>query len=447
MGSSIQRRLRVLVADDMQDVAELMSEILTSIGFYVEIAEDGKQCLEKVRTFNPDLILLDIMMPRMHGFDVLKSLKSEKSTKHIGVIMCSGKNYKPDLEQAKELGAVDVILKPFPVEELMNKVSHYFSNVGLVEPTETDAPTTLSTREPFLPQIDTNRASVRLWGTRGSSPVSGQPYIRHGGNTSCVEIAYGEEERIIIDAGTGIRELGEELSTEKLRKLYIFITHTHWDHIQGFPFFLPAYLPGFELVVYGASGFGKDLKSIFKGQLDRDYFPVQMEDMHARIQFRHLEENPIRIGECKIFWEYTHHPGAAVGYKVEVAGKKVGYISDNEFLKGYLGPPDDVTMKSEIVVTYLKLIEFMSDMDLLLGEAQYSNEEYEKKIGWGHSSLSNACLLARLAMIKRWVITHHNPSYNDDFLQRKLNLTKEIFRRLGHAIDVSHGFDGMIEYL
>ena len=165
--------------------------------------------------------------------------------------------------------------------------------------------------------------------------------MRHGGDTSCVEVGQGAES-LIIDAGSGIRELGVKLARGGPRRVHLFITHTHWDHIQGFPFFAPLFIPGFEVVVYGASGFGKDLESIFRGQVDRDYFPVQFEDMRAKIDFVVLSPEPVQVGGLSVTWEYTQHPQATIGYKVEVGGRKVAYASDDEFLIGYHGSPLEI---------------------------------------------------------------------------------------------------------
>jgi len=444
MESANKQKPRVLVADDVESIVQLMKHLLVKNDFEVEVAHDGEECLEKIKSYKPDLVVLDIMMPKLHGIDVLKKINEEPRAP--GVIICTSKSYKPDLDQAKALGAFDVIEKPFEHKEFLAKVQGYFSGTaaqGMVPPA---APLKSTPETPFLPVLDTSHAILRLWGTRGSIPVSGQGYIRHGGNTSCMSIQNGDD-IVIIDAGSGIRELGTVLMKQQQRKIHLFIGHTHWDHIQGFPFFIPAYVPGFEIIIYGASGFGKDLKSIFRGQLDRDYFPVQLEDMNAHLEFLHLTDNPVDINGIKIYWEFTHHPGPTLGFKIQVHGTTIGYITDNEFLKGYLGNPEDIQPESELMNSYSKLIDFISDVDIYIGEAQYPNDEYRSKIGWGHSSLSNACLLTRLAGIKKWFVVHHDPMHYDDFLQNKLNLTKQILRDLKHPIDVCNGFDGMVELL
>ncbi|MFC1607234.1 response regulator [Candidatus Latescibacterota bacterium] len=442
--NSNQKKHRVLVADDTESITALMKHILTKNGFDVEIAEDGEQCLEKIETFQPDLVVLDIMMPKLHGMDVLKELKKKEVVP--GVIICTSKSYKPDIEQAKEIGIFDVIIKPFQQDEFINTVKKYFLGWVTPDTAKESSVVSMPSGEAYLPKIDTTRSHYHLWGTRGSIPVSGHQYNLHGGNTSCFSIECGDD-IVIIDAGSGIRELGMVLAAQKPRKIHIFIGHTHWDHIQGFPFFIPAYIPGYQLVIYGASGFGKDLQSIFQGQLDSDYFPVQMEDMRANFEFKNIKENPVKVGDISIYWEYTHHPGPTLGFKVSVHDKTIGYITDNEFLKGFCGHPEKITSDSEQLVQYSKLIEFISGVDILISEAQYTNDEYRQKIGWGHSSLSNACLLMKLAGIKEWIVTHHDPSHSDEVLQKKLNLTKQIFSDLKYNINISHGFDGKVDYL
>ncbi len=298
---------------------------------------------------------------------------------------------------------------------------------------------------PYIPVIPGEQPYVHFWGTRGSIPVSGPRFVRHGGNTSCVAIGVGDE-CFVIDAGSGIRDLGLRLLSRGPCRIHLFITHTHWDHIQGFPFFAPLFIPGYEVVIYGGPGFGKDLKSIFRGQLDRDYFPVQFEDMCANIDFQILEGESLTLDNFKIEWESTHHPAATLGFKTTWKGRTVGYVSDNEFLPGFQGAPHALNENSEIVAAHSKLIGFLKDVDLLIHEAQYTNEEYVTKIGWGHSSLTNACLLAKLTRAKRWIIPHHDPLHDDMALASKLNLTREILRSLDYPIEVSHAFDELIAY-
>ncbi len=293
---------------------------------------------------------------------------------------------------------------------------------------------------------DTPSGQIVLWGSRGSSPTPGGRYIRHGGHTSCMSLTH-DGVQFIFDAGSGIRELGRSLMEDPPRQLHLFITHTHWDHIQGFPFFVPAYTPGWEIEIYGAKNFNKPLKSVFKGQLDREYFPVQMQDMRAHLDFHHLHESSMTIEGVTISWVQTCHPGTTLGFKIEVEGKKIVWMPDNEFLRGHLDPLEELTRDSEIVQPHLPVLDFITGADLLFHEAQYTDEEYLHKIDWGHSSVGNACALANMAGVKRWVITHHDPAHDDGFLETKLNMTRRLLDRMGSKVQVAHGYDGLTEYL
>ena len=439
---------RILIAEDVRVIAFKMAQALQAAGYTVETAADGEECLDKARQMLPDLVVLDIMMPKMHGIEVLKTMRDEHRTARTGVIVCTAKDFKTEHDEAARLGVFAFMTKPFEPAALVKKVEAYFARRGGYQG-RPEFPTPIVARESqssvFSPVLDTTRLRCTIWGTRGSTPTPGARFLRHGGHTSCMSVVLGDEQ-FIFDAGSGIRELGFDVLHTPRRNLHLFITHTHWDHIQGFPFFAPAYVPGFEITIYGAEGFGKDLKSVLRGQLDREYFPVQMEDMHSDLQFRHLAENPMAVGSALVSWEFSQHPGATVGYKIEIEGRKIAWVPDNEFLQGYTGAPEAITRDHPLVEPYGRMIDFLSDADVVIHEAQYSCEEYPKKIRWGHSSISNACALMKLAGVRHWIITHHDPMHDDALLDTKLQLTRQILERLGHEMEVTHGYDGMTEY-
>jgi len=298
---------RVLVADDVKMLALKISGALKAQDYETAVAADGEQYLEMVESFQPNLLILDIMMPKVHGIEVLQRLQS----KDVGVIVCTAKDFETDRSKFQELGAWAVIVKPFAQDQVVAKVDQYFSLPDDLDATWT-APLPRAKAAAFQHERRTGAGSCRLWGTRGSIPVSEPQFLRHGGNTSCMSIDHGED-CIIFDAGSRIRRLEMALMSEGPRQIHLFVTHTHWDHIQGFPFFAPAWTPGFDITVYGAEGFGKDLKSVFQGQLDRDYFPVQMEGMPAHLEFKQLSGDSVRIGDAVVTWEFAQHPGATLG--------------------------------------------------------------------------------------------------------------------------------------
>lgn len=435
---------KILLAEDVRAISMRMSHALEQHGYVVRVAEDGEECLEQIEEFKPDLLVLDLIMPKMNGLEVLRHLRAQQSTQHLPVIVMTAKDYSTELRHIQSTGPVDVLIKPFDPDLLLQKLELFFhkakSATGITHRSNLSG-----SAVQYAPSLDTTRPHVKLWGTRGSIPVCGSRYAQHGGNTTCFEYNTGKE-RIMFDAGSGLREAGQSFLAGGPCHIHLFITHTHWDHIQGFPFFTPIYIPGFEITVYGERGFGKNIESLLCGQMDRDYFPIQREDLHAKINFVFLDDAPVKIGEVTVTREFTQHPGATVGFKVTHNGWNVALIPDNEFLQGYLGSPSLLTRDSELVVPYEPMLGFLDGVDLLIHEAQYLPADYPKRIGWGHSNLATACALTKLVGAKKWIVVHHDPDHDDIALHSKLNLTRQILREINHPIDVAHAYDGMSEY-
>jgi len=435
---------KILLAEDVRAIALQLSHALEKAGYEVQVARDGEECLDKVASFQPDVLVLDLIMPKITGLDALRTLRAAPATEHLPVIVTTAKDYSTELKHIRQSGPVDVLIKPFAPDVLLTKLESVFHSSAVCS-LVADRPAREGSKDIYAPVLDTRRPHVRFWGTRGSIPVSGGRYAQHGGNTTCFEFCTGND-RIIFDAGSGIREAGLSLLKDGPRHIHLFITHTHWDHIQGFPFFTPIYVPGFEITVYGERGFGKNLESLLVGQLDRDYFPVQREDLAAKINFVFLDDKPVTIGGAKISREYVQHPGATVGFKIEHDGWKVAFIPDNEFLQGYTGSPVGLTRESDVVIPHEPVINFVEGVDLLVHEAQYLPVDYPKKIGWGHSNLASACTLTKLAGVKKWIAVHHDPDHDDAALHAKHNLTRQILADLNHRIPFAHGYDGLVEY-
>ena len=310
---------RILVIEDVRAISHKLTEILRTEGFQVDIAEDGEAGLAKIAEFRPHLILLDLLMPKMHGIDVLKHLRTMPGGSEIGVIVSTTKDFTTERRVGQELGVFGWVRKPATREELLAEVGRYFG-MEVSPPIEPVAPPTPE----YEAKLRTERGGIRMWGTRGSIPVSGPKYQRHGGNTTCMEFDLGPDanEVLIFDAGSGIRELGCRIAAEGAsRPIHLFVTHTHWDHIQGFPFFAPVFFPNAQITIYGDKGFGESLESAFRGQFARDYFPVQWDDFRAQVNFVYLNDDPVEIGGAKISREFVNHPGATVGYKVEFASE------------------------------------------------------------------------------------------------------------------------------
>jgi phosphoribosyl 1,2-cyclic phosphodiesterase len=250
---------------------------------------------------------------------------------------------------------------------------------------------------------------VRFWGVRGSIASPGPRTAKYGGNTPCVELRVAGQ-TIIVDAGTGIRELGNSLLKEAAGKPlagHLFIGHTHWDHIQGFPFFVPLYVPTSKFTVYGMRGTTKPFLDVMSGQMNPSYFPVQLKDMGSKPEFVELNA-PVMVGEVKVSYHYLNHPGITVGYRFEHGGKAFTYISDHEPY-GKLNASGDFADKEDAAVA-----RFVAGSDLLVVEAQYTADEYKLKRGWGHSTFGDVLDLAQKASVKRLALFHHDPSHDDE---------------------------------
>jgi phosphoribosyl 1,2-cyclic phosphodiesterase len=248
---------------------------------------------------------------------------------------------------------------------------------------------------------------VRFWGTRGSIPVPGGKTARFGGNTSCVEIRAGGE-IFILDAGTGIRELGHSLMHESppgAIRAHIVVGHTHWDHIQGFPFFEPAYVGGNEFLLYSV---GIPLKTALEYQSHPAYFPVPLSGLQATLRFLNLPDH-LGIGPVTLSYTQLNHPGGSVGFRISAFGKSVVYMSDHEAYA-----PEDPDHASET----RRIEEFARGANLLIGDAQYTDREYESCRGWGHSTFASALNLALRAGAGQLAFFHHEPTRSDEELDR-----------------------------
>jgi phosphoribosyl 1,2-cyclic phosphodiesterase len=362
----------------------------------------------------PAVIICDIIMDDMHGFEVLRSLRADPELASAVVIMISAKSYKPDIDRAREMGADDYVVKPFHPDQLVSRVESLRADRA--------AP----------------RLTVGFWGTRGSIAAPGPATTLYGGNTACVELRSGQD-ILVFDAGTGIRELGLSLAREfrgRALTVHLFISHTHWDHIQGLPFFVPAYSPGTTLHIYGSTGQGRSLKGVLSGQMQSDYFPVSLGDLVSSIHVHEYQGEPFRIGEATVSATYLNHPGMVLGYRVERGGRAVVYATDHEPYRATLetGSHRREAGKQFGRVLDDAFVRFVSGAGLYIGEAQYTDVEYPGKIGWGHSSLSATVEVALQAGVKALALFHHDPMHSDDVVTGMEVLAKELIAERGAPI-------------
>jgi phosphoribosyl 1,2-cyclic phosphodiesterase len=299
---------------------------------------------------------------------------------------------------------------------------------------------------------------VRFWGVRGSFPVPGQRTNRYGGNTSCVEVRPHGGDPIIIDAGTGIRRLGKQLMLDAFGAgrgtAHLLISHTHWDHIQGLPFFSPLYKRGNTLHLFARQRDDTHLRAVFESQTEEPYFPVPMASLKAEICFHELMEGQsFEIGKAKISCTRLNHPWIAIAYRVDADGASLVYASDtapfrdilleHEFiakppvLGGLLDPRD----AAKLWAMRESLLRLCQGVDLLIYDTQFTTEEYRSRPHWGHSTPDDAIEIALEAQVKALVLYHHAPARSDDEQDAILDVCR--IKLAGAPFEVLAAHEGM----
>jgi phosphoribosyl 1,2-cyclic phosphodiesterase len=285
--------------------------------------------------------------------------------------------------------------------------------------------------------------SVKFWGVRGSYPTPGPGTVRYGGNTACVEIRLGER-TIVLDAGTGIIPLGRELARRHAAKIVLLLSHLHHDHTQGFPFFIPAYLPGVNLHIFGPDGATETLRKVLEHNQSFDTFPVSLRDMASSKNIQPVretqaivwEEDGVRLAEStsglsdeavvvRVHRSYAH-PGGVLVYRIDWRGRSIIYATDTE---GYAGMDR-------------RLVKFAQGAGLLIHDAQYSDEHYRGQLaglpstqGYGHSTATMACEVAAAARVGQLILFHHDPAYPDRVIANMENNAKGKFNRVQAAYE------------
>jgi len=279
---------------------------------------------------------------------------------------------------------------------------------------------------------------VKFWGVRGSIPTPGPSTVRYGGNTSCVEMIVGGR-RLIFDGGTGLQELGKDLLKRQPNLTYMFFTHYHWDHIQGFPFFSPAFTPGFQLKIYGAvPENGDSLRKHFIERVLHPNSPIPLDDLSPSLEFSSIEcGRSLQLDDILIETGPLNHPNTAMGYRVSWRGYSVFYCTDTEHLPDRI---DDHVMR------------LAKDADLLIYDAMYTDAEYHNpkapKIGWGHSTWQEGVKLCQAANVKTFVVFHHEPNHSDDFLDElshevKATHPNSVLAKEGMVLNVMNPIDAI----
>jgi len=292
---------------------------------------------------------------------------------------------------------------------------------------------------------------LRFWGTRGSIPTPGKETVRYGGNTPCIEVRLNNNDLIILDAGTGIRALGDGLmATGASVRAFIAISHPHWDHIQGFPFFKPAFISGNEFTIIGPQPRNVTLRQMMAHVMNKTYFPIQLHELKANIKFIPMKEGSTKVFDATLSTLYVNHPSMALAYRLDAAGRSLVYVSDNEPFDREVA----ISVKNVDPVVVRKyteskgdpnqrIIDFAKGAEILIHDATYTPEEYVNHVGWGHSHYLFCLKIAHEAGVRKLVLSHHDQGHDDATIDDMLGKCRREIKTRNHRFECHAAAEGM----
>jgi len=426
----------VLIIEDDADSRTTLAKLFATDGWKILEANDGDVGVELALHNRPELILCDLLMPKSNGFQVCRAIREQLQPTKI--IVVSGRDYEVDRSSALQAGADEYLLKPISWELLSSTIDRLLPEIPRRPKPKSAA------------ESESVPARIRLWGVRGSIPVPGKGTVRYGGNTSCVEVR-ADGEIVILDAGSGIRLLGLALDKEfgsRSMKLTLLISHTHWDHIQGLPFFSPTYDQKNLIRVLGYEGARAGLAKILASQMETPFFPVSLRELPSHLAIEELKEMEFQIGNIEVRSKFSNHPGICAGYRLLTSSGSIAYFPDNEpyeQLKLQLASRDGISedeARDFATAERAKMVEFIQGCELAILDTQYTDEEYAKHIGWGHSSLSSVVSLALDADVGKLLLFHHDPNHDDEMIDKMVERARALVAKSGKLLEVEGAREG-----
>jgi phosphoribosyl 1,2-cyclic phosphodiesterase/FixJ family two-component response regulator len=429
----------VLIIDDDANYRKLLSELLEGQGWEVLEAEEGNAGIELAKLRRPAIVLVDLMMPGYNGFHVCRALRKDSTLGQTRIIVTSGRQFDSDRQESFKAGADEYITKPIEPESFLLLLSRILSTVR-------------PAAERRTPTMHLSRTGTRLkfWGVRGSIPTPGPGTVRYGGNTSCVEVR-ADGQIIILDAGTGVRLLGQQLAAEfnsQPLQLTLLLSHTHWDHIQGLPFFGPFYKPQNHLHILGYEGARHGLEVVLAGQMENPFFPVGLREVPANVLIEELKEMTFNIGPVRVQACFANHPGVCVGYRLFTSDGSIAFFPDNEphhaNSVAAISGPADAASAAFVREQRQKVIEFLRGADALIMDSQYDGEEYKHHVGWGHGCVTEVVDLAIEAEVRRLFLFHHDPNHDDAKVSELEAQARQIVTERKSKLEVEAAREGTI---
>ena len=423
----------ILIIDDDQGFREVTVGLLEGWGWEILQAGGGEEGLEMAMRHRPSVILCDLAMSVGSGDEFCRKARGMSELSGVKIVMISGSELVMDRRRREEMGADGYLLKPLGGQELREALERLNLDGewegGDLKRLDVEGEEMKETR-------------LKFWGVRGSIPTPGPSTVEYGGNTSCVELRV-DGQLIVLDAGSGIRPLGQALTAEfglEPIDITLLVTHTHWDHIQGFPFFLPAYHARNRVHILGYEGAKDGLAATLSGQMESPYFPIELKSMPGNIVIEELREMFFEVGSVRVEACVSNHPGVCVGYRVFSRSGSVVYLPDNELFTEEQAGGKASQRVEEINA---RLLKFVAGAEVLIIDAQYTVEEYRTHVGWGHGCLDDVVRFGVAGGVKRMYLFHHDPVHDDAFVTGMLEHARELGRLLGSGMEIEAAREGV----
>lgn len=428
----------VLIDNDALSRA-VVAQCLAGKGWRVLEANNGESGIDLVMKQRPAAVLCDIRTTKQNGFKVCRFIREQDSLKKTRVILTTASHFLNDRETALQSGADECLVKPILPADIARILDSCAEDAG--RPVEVP-----------WEKTGTGPTVIRFWGVRGSIPTPGPHTAAVGGNTSCVEVRVGDQ-ILVLDAGTGIRRLGQSLVEEfrgRPLNITLLVSHTHWDHIQGFPFFMPAYSARANVRVLGYGGVLHGLRGALFEQMQSAFFPVGLDQMSSHVTFEELEDTRFVVGGVKVRTIFANHPGICLGYRLSTPQGDIVYLPDHEaYERNEVERQKATGESSPNALDYArlqdgKLVDFMQEAAVVIADSQYDEAEHVARRGWGHMCVDDTVQFAARAGVKRLFLFHHDPDHHDGKIAQTVAHAKTLLASIGSSLIVEAATEGVV---